>query len=129
MHLGKTSTSARLARKKGLSLIPFLLFSGINQQERWLLMFLQTFWILCGYLDRGEVYKQPTEFVSKLALCPRCRGGKEQTQVLKDTLLRMTALVKRKLDEQRNKKDPAGLAQDSVKGFRYFPSSQSGVDK
>ena len=54
-----------------------------------------------GYLDRGEIYKKPGEFVAKLALCPSLIG---KGQILKDTILRMTALVKRKLDQQRNKK-------------------------
>ena len=54
-----------------------------------------------GYLDRGEMYKKPVEFVAKLALCPSLIG---KGQILKDTFLRMTALVKRKLGQQRNKK-------------------------
>ena len=83
--------------------------------------------IVQGYLDRGEIYKKPKEFVAKLALCPSLIG---KGQILKDIILRMTALVKRKLDQQRNKQeDPADLAQDSVKRPGYLPSSQSGVDK
>ena len=48
-----------------------------------------------GYLDQGDIYKKPEEFVTKLALCPRLRAN---GQILTETILRMTALDKRKLD-------------------------------
>ena len=66
--------------------------------------------VVQGNLDRGEVYKKVEDFVSKLILCQRCRGGKSQTHLLKETPFRMSTLVKRKLAEQRNKKSPASLA-------------------
>ena len=51
------------------------------------------------FLDRGQVYRPPDEFVKQLALCPRCIGGKDQCKVLEETLLRMTSLVKFRLNE------------------------------
>ena len=51
------------------------------------------------FLDRGQVYRPPDEFVKQLALCPRCIGGKDQCKVLEATLLRMTSLVKSRLNE------------------------------
>ena len=51
------------------------------------------------FLDRGQVYRPPDEFVKQLALCLRCIGGKDQCKVLEETLLRMTSLVKSRLNE------------------------------
>lgn len=51
------------------------------------------------YLDRDEVYRSPEEFVKQLALCPRCIDGKDQCKVFEETLLRMTSLVRSKLNE------------------------------
>ena len=45
------------------------------------------------------MYRPPDEFVKQLALCPRCIGGKDQCKVLEETLLRMTSLVKSRLNE------------------------------
>ena len=85
-----------------------------GEQERDFLEVVQ------GYLDRGEVYKKAEDFVSKLTLCPRCRGGKSQTHLLKETLFRMTTLVKRKLAEQKNEKVLQAWLRTVARGLDTF---------
>lgn len=73
-----------------------------------------------GYLDRGEVFKPVEDFVKKLSLCQRCRGGARQREVLKDTISRMASLVQNKLETQRNKKILQGWLKTVAKDLDTF---------
>lgn len=73
-----------------------------------------------GYLDRGEVFKPAEDFVQKLSLCQRCRGGASQREVLKDTISRMASLVQDKLETQRNKKILQGWLKTVAKDLDTF---------
>lgn len=74
------------------------------------------------FLDRGQVYRPPEEFIKKLALCPRCIGGKHQTKVLEETLLRMVTLVKNKLNEpgRRNKNSFQAWLKNAAKALELY---------
>ena len=74
------------------------------------------------YLSRDQIYRPADEFVMKLALSPHLIGGPEKKQHLQDTLLRMVAVVKSKLNEpgRRNKTALVGWLKAAAKALNDY---------
>ena len=74
------------------------------------------------YLSRDQIYRPADEFVMKLALSPHFIGGPEKKQHLQDTLLRMVAVVKSKLNEpgRRNKTALVGWLKAAAKALNDY---------
>jgi hypothetical protein len=74
-------------------------------------------------LKREQIYKDVDNFITKLALCPRCKGGPEQTRELRNTIHRMVQLVTRKMDSStstRTKKIHRSWLQRAAKALEVY---------
>ena len=73
-------------------------------------------------LSRDQIYRPADEFVMKLALSPHFIRGLEKKQHLQDTLLRMVAVVKSKLNKpgRRNKTALVGWLKAAAKALNDY---------
>ena len=72
------------------------------------------------HLAERRVFRPATKFISELALCPRCIGGPEKGEFMKNLILQMVSLVRSKADANRNNRLHKAWLKEAAKAMELF---------